>query len=67
MNLCRYTTKNMYYTNLSGRPHMACLLNAVRAIFGPPGIFKWEGLLQQLMFWPNKNFFLQNSGMLNAL
>jgi len=25
-------------------PSMARLLKAARAIFGPPGIFKWEGL-----------------------
>ena len=33
-------------TATSGQPHMALygLLNAVKAIFDPTGIFKWEGL-----------------------
>jgi len=29
-------------------PSMARLLNAARAIFDPPGIFKWEGLVWAL-------------------
>jgi len=28
-----------------GQPLVAHLLNAARAIFGPPGFFKWEGLV----------------------
>jgi len=32
-----------------GRRRMARLLSAARANFGPPGIFKWEGLF--LSFW----------------
>jgi len=30
---------------------MARLLNAARAILGPPGIFKWEGLYVTCLYW----------------
>jgi len=52
MQLYRYTTKKYALHKTSwGRPHMARLRSAARAIFGPPGIFKWEGLAVTLAVW----------------
>jgi len=49
MHLYRYTTESVHYTKTAcGRPCMALYgppTYCGAAIFGPPSIFKWEGLI----------------------
>jgi len=42
-------------------PSMARLLNVARAIFGPRGIFKREGLSRPVSFFPLRNYNKFNS------